>query len=39
VAAEKVIEEAKAAREEILASAGYKEQLEKLSKFRAMHLI
>lgn len=32
MAAEKIIAEAKAAREEILASAGYKEQLEKLSK-------
>ena len=39
MAAEKIIEEAKASRDEILASAGYKEQLEKLGKFRAMHLI
>ena len=39
MAAEKIIEEAKASREEMLASPGYKEQLEKLSKFRAMHLI
>lgn len=36
MAAEKIIEEAKASRDEILASAGYKEQLEKLGKPAAL---
>lgn len=36
IAAEKIIEEAKASRDEILASVGYKEQLEKLGKPAAL---